>query len=141
MRKWIETPNVPGPDFSSLMKGMETNVWEKEEELSLMSLAIWLLTDWTTTTAIDQLTKQLAKLGGHINHITESLLKLQGEGNQLTTLSPDNKEQLFIERFPPTRAQGLGVSNNPTRSQMDPISTNKQPDLSKNGEPTGSLRF
>ena len=78
MRKWIETPNVQGPDFSSLMKGMERNVWEKEEELSLISLALQLLTDWTTTTAIDQLSKQLAILEGHIRHITKNLLKPQG---------------------------------------------------------------
>ena len=105
IRRWIETPDVLGPDFSSLMKGIETNVWEKEEELSLMSLAILLLTDWSTTIVIDQLTNQLAELEGHINLIKGSLLELQGEDNQLTTLSPDNKEQLFIKRFSPLESK------------------------------------
>ena len=101
MRKRIETPNVQGPDFSSLMKGMERNVWEKKEELSLMSLALQLLTDWTTTTAIDQLSKQLANLEDHIRPITKDLLKPQGEGNQLNTPPPVNEEQLFTEGISP----------------------------------------
>ena len=101
MRKWIETPKIQGPDFSSLMEGIERKVWEKEEELSLMSLALQLLTDWTTTTAINQLSEQLTNLKDHIRPITTNLPEPSQESNQLNTIPLDNDDQIFAEEISP----------------------------------------
>lgn len=101
MRKWTRTPKIQGPDLSSLMEGIEKNVWEKEEELSLMSLALQLLTDWTTTTAINQLSEQLTNLKDHIRPITTNLPEPSQESNQLKTIPLDNDDQIFTKEISP----------------------------------------
>ena len=40
MRRWTRTPITQGPDLSSLMEGIDKDIWEEEEELSLMTLAL-----------------------------------------------------------------------------------------------------
>merc|ERR1711895_57252 len=44
------------------MGGLDREVWTEEENLSLMTLALQLLTDWTTSMNINQLSEQLSDL-------------------------------------------------------------------------------
>ena len=101
MRRWTRTPKTQGPDLSSLMEGIDKDVWEEEEELSLMTLALQLLTDWTTTTAINQLSEQLTSLKDLIKPLITNLPEPSQESNQPNTIPPDNDDLIFFEENPP----------------------------------------
>ena len=101
MRRWTRTPITQGPDLSSLMEGIDKNVWEEEEELSLMTLALQLLTDWTTTTAINQLSEQLTSLKDLIKPLITNLPEPSQESNQPNTIPPDNDDLISSEENPP----------------------------------------
>ena len=101
MERWTRTPKTQGPDLSSLMEGIDKNVWEEEEELSLMTLALQLFTDWTTTTAINQISEQLTSLKDLIKPLITNLPEPSQESNQPNTIPPDNDDLIFSEENPP----------------------------------------
>ena len=45
IREWIGPPIIPEPNLTFILEGLNKKVWTDEEDLSLMTLAIQLLTD------------------------------------------------------------------------------------------------
>ena len=93
MRKWTRPPITQGPDLTSIMEGIDKKVWEEEEKLSLMTLALQLLTDWTTTIAINQLSGQLTNL----EDLIEPLIT---KSKQPNTIPPDSDDPISTEENP-----------------------------------------
>ena len=93
IQKWAGITDVPAPDFSSLLDGIETNVWRKDEELLLISMATQLLTDWSTTSALDHLTAQVVAMVNRLRLIERNMPKPLTKEEQPTTLPPDSEDQ------------------------------------------------
>ena len=62
IREWIGSPIIPGPNLAFILRGLDREVWTEEEDLSLMTLALQLITDWIISMNINQLTEQLSNL-------------------------------------------------------------------------------
>ena len=96
MRKWTRPPITQGPDLTSIMEGIDKEVWIEEEKLSLMTLALQLLTDWTTTIAINQLSGQLTNL----EDLIEPLIKKSKQPNTTPPDNADNDDSISTEENP-----------------------------------------
>ena len=46
IREWIGPPIIPEPNLTFILQGLNKKVWTDEENISLMTLTIQLLTDW-----------------------------------------------------------------------------------------------
>ena len=98
IREWIGSPITQGPDLTFILRGLDRKVWTEEENLSLMTLALQLLTDWTTSMNINQLSKQLSDLEDHIE-------TLRTESKQPNTTPSDNAnihDSISTEENPPS---------------------------------------
>ena len=98
IREWIGSPITQGPDLTFILRGLDRKVWTEEENLSLMTLALQLLTDWTTSMNINQLSKQLSDLEDHIE-------TLRTESKKPNTTPSDNAnihDSISTEENPPS---------------------------------------
>ena len=89
MKDWEGMADAPGLDFHPIMKGIDLDAWEDDEESSLLSMATMLLTDWSTTIAINHL---MAK-----NLLINDWLKLLEAAGQLTTPTPEVESEAHLE--------------------------------------------
>merc|ERR1712115_499160 len=64
IREWIESPTIP--DLALIIAGIDKKVWTDEENISLMTLTLQLLTDWTLSMKFSQLSNQLSNLENRI---------------------------------------------------------------------------
>ena len=94
IRKWIGSPITQGPDLTLIMGGLDREVWTEEENLSLITLALQLLTDWTTSMNINQLSGQLSDL----EDLIETLIK---EIKRPNTTPSDTHDSISTEENPP----------------------------------------
>merc|ERR1712115_595323 len=87
-----------GPDLTFILRGLDRKVWTEEENLSLMTLALQLITDWTTSMNINQLSEQLSDLEDHVT-------TLRTESKQPNTTPLDNAvihDSISTEENPPS---------------------------------------
>merc|ERR1712115_245394 len=66
IREWIGSPIIPEPNLTFILRGLNKKVWTDEENISLMTLTLQLLTDWTFSMKLSQLSKQLSNLENHV---------------------------------------------------------------------------
>merc|ERR1711867_218986 len=66
IREWIGSPIIPEPNLTLIIEGLNKKVWTDEESISLMTLTLQLLTDWTFSMKLFQLSKQLSNLENHV---------------------------------------------------------------------------
>merc|ERR1711895_151392 len=66
IREWIGSPIIPEPDLTLIIEGLNKKVWTDEENISLMTLTLQLLTDWTFSMKLSQLSKQLSNLENRV---------------------------------------------------------------------------
>merc|ERR1712115_198518 len=66
IREWIGPPIIPEPNLTFILQGLNKKVWTDEENISLMTLTIQLLTDWTFSMKLSQLSKQLSNLENYV---------------------------------------------------------------------------
>merc|ERR1712115_575119 len=64
IREWIESPTIP--DLALIIAGIDKKVWTDEENISLMTLTLQLLTDWTLSMKFSQLSNQLSNLENRV---------------------------------------------------------------------------
>ena len=66
IKEWIGPPTILEPNLTFILGGLNRKVWTDEEDLSLITLDIQLLTDWTTSMNLIQLSEQLANLENYV---------------------------------------------------------------------------
>merc|ERR1712115_287140 len=66
IREWIGSPTIPEPDLTLIIEGLNKKVWTDEENISLMTLTLQLLTNWTFSMKLSQLSKQLSNLENRV---------------------------------------------------------------------------
>ena len=66
IREWIESPTIQEPDLALIIAGIDKEVWTDEENISLMTLTLQLLTDWTLSMKFSQLSDQLSNLENRV---------------------------------------------------------------------------
>merc|ERR1712177_27427 len=66
IREWIGSPTIPEPNLTLIIEGLNKKVWTDEENISLMTLTLQLLTDWTFSMKLSQLSKQLSNLENRV---------------------------------------------------------------------------
>merc|ERR1712177_207303 len=64
IREWI--PNSPRAGLALIIAGIDKKVWTDEENISLMTLTLQLLTDWTLSMKFSQLSNQLSNLENRV---------------------------------------------------------------------------
>ena len=67
MTKWSGVSSTSGPDLQPVIKGIAMEVWQSNEESSLLLLATLLLTDWSLDVAVSHLITQEASLDARVN--------------------------------------------------------------------------
>ena len=65
--KWSGVSSTSGPDIQPVIKGIAMEVWQNNEESSLLLLATLLLTDWSLDVAVSHLITQEASLDARVN--------------------------------------------------------------------------
>ena len=97
IREWIESPTIQEPDLALIIAGINKKVWTDEENISLMTLTLQLLTDWTLSMKFSQLSDQLSNLENRVKPL---------EINKQLYISPTVK----TEYQDSTSLQGLSPS-------------------------------
>merc|ERR1711895_166034 len=69
IREWIESPTIQEPDLALIIAGIDKEVWTDEENISLMTLTLQLLTDWTLSMKFSQLSNQLSNLENRVKSL------------------------------------------------------------------------
>merc|ERR1712115_774750 len=102
IREWIGPPILPEPNLTFILRGLNKKVWTDEENISLMTLTIQLLTDWTFSMKLSQLSKQLSNLENHVKTL---------ETNEQPYISPimntEDQDSTSSQGPPPIRIKEL----------------------------------
>ena len=100
IREWIGPPIIPEPNLTFILEGLNRKVWTDEEDLSLMTLALQLLTDWTISMNLIQLSEQLSNLENYVKTLrtnkqpdTSPIVNTEGQDSTSSQEHPLSKSK------------------------------------------------
>ena len=106
IREWIGPPIIPEPNLTFILEGLNRKVWTDEEDLSLMTLVIQLLTDWTISMNLIQLSEQLSNLEIYVKSLktnkqpdTSPIVNTEGQDSTSSQEHPLSKPKNWESRI------------------------------------------